>query len=62
VVLASERMDADDGWRLLAPGELLHVDHALGVSSHVIVAQPPAQPLTIDDLGATAKASQAPSS
>jgi predicted glutamine amidotransferase len=62
VVLASERMDADDGWRLLAPGELLHVDHALGVSSRVILAQPPARPLTIDDLGATAKASQAPSS
>ena len=26
VVLASERMDIDPGWRLLAPGGLLHVD------------------------------------
>ena len=26
VVLASERMDADPGWRLLDSGELLHVD------------------------------------
>jgi predicted glutamine amidotransferase len=59
VVLASERMDADAGWRALAPGELLHVDHALGVSSHVILTRPPAHPLTIDDLGARAKASQA---
>jgi predicted glutamine amidotransferase len=62
VILASERMDADDGWHLLAPGELLHVDHALGVSSRVILAQPPARLLTIDDLGATARASQASSS
>ncbi len=61
VVIASERMDADSGWRLLAPGELVHVDHALRLSSSVILAQAPARPLTIDDLGATAKASQAPS-
>ena len=26
VVLASERMDENPGWRLLDPGELLHVD------------------------------------
>jgi predicted glutamine amidotransferase len=62
VVIASERMDADAGWRELAPGELLHVDHALGLSSRVILTQPPARLLTIDDLGTRAKASQAPSS
>lgn len=59
VVIASERMDADPGWRLLARGELVHVDHALRVSSRVILANAPARPLTIDDLGARAKASQA---
>jgi predicted glutamine amidotransferase len=59
-VIASERMDVDPGWRLLAPGELVHVDHTLGVSSRVILPNAPARPLTIDDLGATAKASQAP--
>jgi predicted glutamine amidotransferase len=60
VVIASERMDADPGWRLLAPGELVHVDDTLRVAGQVILPDAPARPLTIDDLGATAKASQAP--
>ena len=30
-VLASERMDGDPGWRLLAAGELVHIDDALRV-------------------------------
>jgi predicted glutamine amidotransferase len=61
-VIASERMDADPGWRLLESGELVHVDHALRVSSRVILPNAPAHPLTIDDLNPTAKASQAASS
>jgi predicted glutamine amidotransferase len=59
VVIASERMDSDPGWRLLEPGELVHVDDALRVSTSVILPNVPARPLTIDDLGATAKTSQA---
>lgn len=59
VVIASERMDSDPGWRLLEPGELVHVDDALRVSTGVILPNVPARPLTIDDLGATAKTSQA---
>jgi len=31
VVIASERMDNDPGWRLLDPGELLHVSSTLEI-------------------------------
>jgi predicted glutamine amidotransferase len=62
VVLASERMDSDPGWRLLESGELVHIDDALSVSTHTILDGTPARPLTIDDLNPTAKASQAPTS
>ena len=42
VVLASEPMDDDPGWRPLETGELLHVDQELGVSSSIALASPPA--------------------
>ncbi len=58
VVVATERMDDDPGWRPLRSGELLHVDGELGVTSHVILDSPPAHPLTLDDLGERAAASQ----
>jgi predicted glutamine amidotransferase len=61
VVLASERMDGDPGWRLLDAGELVHIDEQLRVSSHTILRDAPAHPLTIDDLNPAAKASQAAS-
>jgi glutamine amidotransferase len=60
VVIASERMDDDPHWRTLESGELLHVDHTLRVTSRRILDGPPAQPLTLADLGARAQASQAP--
>ncbi len=59
VVVASEPMDADPQWRALAPGELVHVDRALRVSSRRILEGPPARALTLADLGARARASQA---
>lgn len=59
VVLASERMDSDPGWRLLEPGRLVHIDAALQVSTHTILPDAPKHPLTIDDLNPTAKSSQA---
>ncbi len=59
VVIASERMDADPGWRLLDSGELLHVDKMLRVDTRVILERPPARPLSLADLDPTAKASQA---
>jgi predicted glutamine amidotransferase len=59
VVVATERMDDDPGWRSLCSGELLHVDGELRVSSRQIIDEPPAHPLTLADLGARAAASQA---
>jgi predicted glutamine amidotransferase len=59
VVLASERMDEDPGWRLLEAGELLHVGDSLDVRTRLILEHPPARLLSIDDLNPTAKASQA---
>jgi glutamine amidotransferase len=59
IVIASEPMDADPGWRALESGELLHVDHELNVSSSRILEEPPARPLTLDDLDARARTSQA---
>ena len=60
VIVASEPMDADPGWRLLAPGELLHVDPSLAVRSTIALPEPPAHPLTLQDLEARAAAAQAP--
>lgn len=37
VIVASERMDDDDGWRELASGELIHVDGALGVATESVL-------------------------
>jgi glutamine amidotransferase len=59
VVLASEPMDDDPGWRLLASGELLHVDAKLAVSSTIAVDHPPRHPLALADLGPHAAASGA---
>lgn len=58
VVIASERLDEDPGWRPIAPGELLHVSENLAVSSRLLLEGPPAKPLTLADLGARARASQ----
>ncbi len=43
VVLASERLDGEDGWRMLASGELVHVRPDLSVNSAVVLPQPPAR-------------------
>ncbi len=59
VVLASERMDEDRGWRPLDSGELLHVDADLRTSTQMLLPHPPAHPLALEDLNPTAKASQA---
>jgi predicted glutamine amidotransferase len=58
VVVASERMDEDPGWRHLRPGELLHVDADLTTTRRVILDHPPARPLTLTDLDRRAAASQ----
>ena len=60
VVVASERMDEDPGWRALASGELLNVDPDLGVTITKALNRAPAHQLTLADLGGKAAASQAP--
>jgi predicted glutamine amidotransferase len=60
VIVASERMDEDPGWRLLEPGELIHVGHTSAVDSTIVVDGPPRHLLTLDDLQPRAAAAQAP--
>ena len=42
VVIASEQLDGENGWRMLAPGELVHVRPDLSVRSRIAIPQPPA--------------------
>lgn len=58
VVIASERMDEHPGWRLIEPGELLHVGPALHVTRRLVLPDPPAHRLTLQDLRPEAAASQ----
>lgn len=41
VVVASEELDGETGWRMLAPGELVHVTQDLVVHSEIAVPNPP---------------------
>ncbi len=59
VVVASERMDDDPGWRALQSGELLHVSEDLETRITRVLERPPAHPLTLADLDPKAAASQA---
>jgi predicted glutamine amidotransferase len=47
VVVASEELDGESGWRMLAPGELVHIGPDLSVHSAVVVTQPPARPVPL---------------
>ncbi len=42
VVIASEQLDGESGWRMLAPGELVHVRPDLSVHAQIAIPQPPA--------------------
>jgi len=42
VLVASEELDGERGWRMLAPGELVHVRPDLTVESVVVLPDPPA--------------------
>jgi predicted glutamine amidotransferase len=59
VVVATEPMDAEPGWTLLAAGELLHVDATGTVHRRLLIDRPPAYRLTSVDLEPAAAASQA---
>jgi glutamine amidotransferase len=58
VVVATERMDEDPGWRPLRPGELLHVGPELRIDTRIVLAEPPRYLLRLADLNPTAAASQ----
>jgi glutamine amidotransferase len=57
VVLASEPMDDDPGWRTLDSGELIHIDE-LGVDAQVVLPDPPTHPLSLSDLSEPGRISQ----
>jgi glutamine amidotransferase len=59
VVVASEPMDDDPGWRALEPGELLHVGGNLEVDTAIVLPDPPAHMLALEDLARPARESQA---
>jgi predicted glutamine amidotransferase len=58
VVIATERMDEDRGWRAVEPAELLHVGSDLALSSRKRIAGPPAHALSLADLDPRAASSQ----
>ncbi len=60
VIIATERMDDDPGWRLLDPGELLHVRSTLEISSTTPFPAEPAHLLRVADLDPATAASQHP--
>ena len=60
VVVATERMDDDRAWRLLGPGELLHVGPDLVPEFSTPFPEAPRHLLRMDDLDAAAAASQQP--
>jgi predicted glutamine amidotransferase len=60
VIVASEPMDEDPGWRALASGELVHVAPSLKLESTIVLCRPAAHQLTLDDLQPRAAAAQAP--
>jgi predicted glutamine amidotransferase len=60
VVVASERMDEDPGWRSIGSGELLHVGPDLEVRSTTVLDHPPRHRLALADLDTRAAASQQP--
>jgi len=51
VLVASEELDGEDGWRMLASGELVHVRPDLTIESAVVLPEPPARlvPLPADN-------------
>lgn len=60
VVIASEPMDDDPRWQLIAPGELVHVDADLNVTRELVLADPPKFQLDRAQLSAVADAAQHP--
>lgn len=62
VLVASERLDDDPGWRAMKPGELLRINPDLTVSTGFPLPDQPRHRLTLADLDPRAAASQHPES
>ena len=60
VVFATERMDDHPRWRLIEPGELVHVDAGLQITRDLVLPDPPRHLLHLKDLSPTAQAAQHP--
>ncbi len=60
VVVASERMDDDPGWRLLESGELIHVHSDLRVETRIAFSGDPRRLLSLHDLDDVVARSQHP--
>jgi glutamine amidotransferase len=58
VVIASERIDDDERWEEVAPGELVHVDSDLVVTREVVLEGPPARPLRLSEQAAASQAQE----
>jgi predicted glutamine amidotransferase len=58
VVIASEPMDDSADWRLLEPGELLHIGPGPQVTSRIALPEEPAHRLQLTDLSPRAAAAQ----
>lgn len=62
VLFATERMDDDPAWRLLEPGELVHVDASLTIDVSTPFPAEPRHSLRLADLDPATAASQHPAS
>ncbi|WP_409428585.1 class II glutamine amidotransferase [Mycobacterium sp. SMC-11] len=60
VVFASEPMGTDPRWRLIAPGELVHVDAALTITTELAFPDTPDRQLRREELTAAAQEAQHP--
>ncbi len=60
VVFATEPMDDPAHWRLLEPGELVHVDAGLRISRDLVLPDPPRHLLREEELSPEAQASLHP--
>nr|WP_281355371.1 class II glutamine amidotransferase [Pseudarthrobacter psychrotolerans] len=60
VLIATEPMDHNPGWRPIASGGLVHVGPDLAVTTIYPFPDSPAHPLTLSDLEPSAAASQTP--
>ncbi len=60
VVVASEQMDDEEGWRPLRSGQLLHVGPDLQVNIETALSDPPAHLISLADLSPRAASSQHP--